>query len=262
MYDLAPPAMRSVQPPSATSLALTLALALSACRGNRNAPASAPDASSHAARTVDAAAPEDATPCGPLLADGRRALEVWRRRATGLRDESVWRAIAALNHCETHDDDTWATVLAPPTGDSTGDAVTGRFKLVHLDANGTRSEAMPALSEEGEGFALRGEEHNWSADARGVTTLGAWQFVDYDGDARPEVLVPVRLGEGDDAQRWLLVWKALPARIEAFEPAMGLHPLDADDLDHDGRPDLLTHGELVTETLVEEVSIDGMCGVY
>jgi mycofactocin precursor peptide MftA len=33
-------------------------------------------------------------------------------------------------------------------------------------------------------------------------------------------------------------------------------------MDHETAPETDTDTELVTETLVEEVSIDGMCGVY
>ncbi len=33
-------------------------------------------------------------------------------------------------------------------------------------------------------------------------------------------------------------------------------------MQHETDPETVTETELVTETLVEEVSIDGMCGVY
>lgn len=227
----------------AALVALSLA---AACRG-----AASPQAQRTAPPTADVErAP--ATPCEQLMAEGARAVEAWRRHSPTVTDAARWAAIAALNHCEAGEGGAWATVLDAPTGNAPRDATAGRFKLVWLADGGARSEALPALVDDGDTFALRPNETNWSSGSAGTTALGAWTLFDYDGDHVAEAIIPVT-GRGDDGAEapHVLVWKATASRVQPFDPAMGLHPVGVGDFDNDGRPDLFTHADLVSRYNVD-----------
>lgn len=220
--------------------ALTL---LVACRSRTAEP---PPPQPRAAEPAPAAPP---TPCDPLLAEGARALDAWKQHATGVSADR-WRAIAALNRCVVAEGGLWATVLDGPRGDAPRDAPSGRFKLVFVTEAGARAEAYPALVDDGEVFALRADETNWVSTAAGATAMRDWTTFDYDGDHVAEVMIPVaRPGEEGAASGYVLVWKAANGRVQPFESAMGLHPVDTGDFDNDGRTDLVTHGDLVASYL-------------
>ncbi len=227
-------------------LAISLLALLAACR-SRAASAPPPPAPSNAAETRAPAAPP--SPCDALMAEGARALTTWKGHASAV-DEARWRGIAELNHCQAVEGGVWATVLEGPRGDAPRDAPTGRFKLVFVSDLGTRSEATPALVDDGETFILRADENNWSDAPGRPTTVGPWKTVDLDGDHVEEVLIPVtrRLEESGEST-YVIVWKASAGRVQPFESAMGLHPVGLDDFDNDGRPDLVTHGDLVATYL-------------
>lgn len=232
--------------------AALFALALAAaCRG-----AASPTAQRSAASDASAdAARAPATPCEQLMAEGARAVAAWRRHSPAVTDAARWRAIAALNHCEAGEGGAWATVLDAPTGNAPRDASAGRFKLVWLADGGARSEALPAIVDDGDTFTLRPNEDNWSSGPAGTTTLGAWTLFDYDGDHVAEALIPLtgRAADGAEASH-VLVWQATASRVQPFEPAMGLHPVGVGDFDSDGRPDLFTHADLVTRYVTANAS--------
>lgn len=181
------------------------------------------------------------------MAEGAQAVDAWRRHSPAVTDAARWRAIAALNRCEAGEGGAWATVLDAPTGNAQRDASAGRFKLVWLAEGGARSEAFPALVDDGDTFTLRPNEDNWSSGPAGTTALGTWTLFDYDGDHVAEAIIPVtgRAEDGTEAAH-VLVWKATASRVQPFEPAMGLHPVGVGDFDNDGRPDLYTHADLVS----------------
>lgn len=229
------------------ALAALLALPL-ACR--RAAPTGgAPAARAPSTDRPVADAPRvPSGPCDDVAAEGARALDAWRRYATGVTDAATWAALASFNRCEVTQRGVWATVLDPPASDASRDQLAGRFKLVFVPLGGARAEAYPALVESGEAFTLRPNETNWSHCDAGRTRMGPWTLFDYDGDQVPEVLIPLdeHVEERGDAS-YLLVWKAALNRVQPYEPAMGLHPVAADDPDHDGRPDLVTYAGLLGE---------------
>lgn len=223
-------------------LAIASALCILASCRSRSAEQQPSQQRPPAAETAPAPPP---TPCDPLLAEGARALDTWKRHATGV-SEARWRAIASLNRCVAAEGGMWATVLDAPRGDAPRDAPAGRFKLVFVTDAGARAEAYPALVEDGDVFALRAEENNWSDAPSDTTAMGDWSTLDYDGDHVAEVVIPVtRRTEEGVTSSYVLVWKAASGRVEPFASAMGLHPVGTGDFDNDGRTDLVTHADLV-----------------
>lgn len=218
----------------------TLLAALTACRP---APPPAPRDAAPARRDVARAS---RSACDEVLDEGRRALDAWRRRQRAPVDDGVWGDLATFNRCVEADERLWATVLGPPAGDPRAATLAGRFKLVFVGRDGTRSEAWPAVADAGDAFALRPQETSWRQGEDARTRLGALRLFDYDGDGAPELLAEVteRPAGGDPATR-VVVWRATAARLDPYEPAMGLHPVGVEDFDGDGRPDLRTHAELV-----------------
>lgn len=219
--------------------ALGLLLTLSACRPGARAPS--PDA---AAPRRDAPAAARSA-CDEVLAEGARALDAWRRRQRGAVDAATWDDLATFNQCVEAGERLWATVLGPPTGDPRSAALAGRFKLVYVGRDGTRSEAWPAVTDAGHAFVLRAQETSWRHGEEGASRLAPVSLFDFDGEGAPELLARVLDRSGDATGERVIVWRATATRVEPFEPAMGLHPVGVEDFDRDGRPDLLTHAELV-----------------
>jgi hypothetical protein len=220
--------------------ALGLLLTLSACRPGARSPS--PDA---APPRRDVPAPLRSA-CDEVLAEGRRALEAWRRRQRAAVEPGTWDNLATFNQCVESGERLWATVLGAPLGDPRATSLAGRFKLVHVGRDGTRSEAWPAVTDAGDAFVLRAQETSWRQAEEGRSRLAPIALFDYDGDDAPELLARV-IDQGPEgaATERVLVWRATSTRVEPFEPAMGLHPVGVEDFDDDGRPDLLTHAELV-----------------
>jgi hypothetical protein len=227
----------------------TLVVALfCACRARGGESTDAATVVRSTVRTRDATVAPRGTVCDDIMAEGAAAVAVWRRHTPTLADAAAppWEAVEALNHCEADDNGSWATVVEPPTRDSVAGHPAGRFKIVHVSPVGARFESFPALEESGERFTLRPHETNWVADVHGLTTMGAWTRFDFDGDLVSEVVIPVtERTEERGEQTYLLVWKAAQGHLEAYAPAMGLHPVALEDFDHDGRPDLRTYADLV-----------------
>jgi|GEM_PF-608892 len=219
--------------------ALGLLLTLSACRPGARPPS--PDAA--APRRDAPAAPRSA--CDEVLVEGRRALDAWRRRQRGPVDAATWDDLASFNQCVEASERLWATVLGPPMGDPRSAALAGRFKLVYVGRDGTRSEAWPAVTDSGQVFVLRAQETSWRHGEDGASRLAPVALFDFDGDDAPELLARVLDRSGGATSERVIVWRATSTRVEPFEPAMGLHPVGVEDFDGDGRPDLLTHAELV-----------------
>jgi hypothetical protein len=184
--------------------------------------------------------------CDEVLDEGRRALDTWRRRQRVPVADHVWDDLGTFNQCVEVEERLWATVLGPPMGDPRASTLAGRFKLVFVGRDGTRSEAWPAVEDMGERFVLGARETSWRQGEGLRTRLGPTRLFDYDGDGCPEFVGAVHehLAEGETITR-VIVWRATATRLEPFEPAMGLHPVGVEDFDGDGRPDLRTHAELL-----------------
>lgn len=220
---------------------VALTLALLACRG-RSPAAVAHDTSQRSPPPHAPTARRCA--CDELLDEGTRNLDAWRRRSPTAAPET-WQDLASFNRCEERARGLWASLLGPPTGDAPRDRPSGRFKLVHIGAEGTRSDAWPAVSELGDHFTLGARETSWTHDGITATHLEPLRFGDLDDDDIAELIATVVTRRGETTHTQMLVWRATATRIEPFEPAMGLHPTAVEDVDGDGRLDLRTHAELV-----------------
>lgn len=134
---------------------------------------------------------------------------------------------------------------------STGWMALGSWSLVHVNASGQRVAVAPALSPCGTLGATGDTLHieDMEGDANG-TRFVAFSGFDWDHDGESEVFL--RFEENDQGvedaptgSRCGRVWSFRGGAIVPYAPA-GSYKLERmEDVDHDGRPDLTTHGAYV-----------------
>lgn len=203
------------------------------------------------ASTDASAASVAAGPCAAVTAEGARNLAALRRRFARVTDADTWNHVAAFNHCEETPDGAWATVLVAPSGapadDAGSESLEGLFRLAHVGRDGQRVDVLPR-TDRGDGFRVGERDTNWSYHDIARTEMGVWTLFDYDGDGVPEVIVPVSTSVSEQGTNaTVLVWKFSSAGLVPYDAAAGFSPVGVEDVDHDGRPDLYTHGHLEGE---------------
>jgi len=108
-------------------------------------------------------------------------------------------------------------------------------RLVHIDVNGNESAVVPGISQ-----TLRAHTYNTSIDTR----LSDVTFFDWDGDGEDEVFVRGTRGTNDRpdeerAQLWTFQSTDGGSRIAPYPPAASFTLIGIQDIDGDGRPDLM-----------------------
>ncbi len=108
-------------------------------------------------------------------------------------------------------------------------------RLVHLDVNGNESAVVPGISQ-----TLRAHTYDVTIDTR----LSDVTFFDWDGDGDDEVFVRGTRGTNDRpdeerAQVWTFQTTDAGSRIAPYPPAASFTMIGVQDIDGDGRPDLM-----------------------
>ncbi len=213
---------------------LSAALTLAACHRTATPP--------RPVAVASVTAPPSATePTTPTTVD-RCALVAEAQRA-------LWAALPPLPEGEESPNDL-ATCMATPHGawslefdslrrEDSG-SWRGHWSLAHYDANGRR--VAIGLTQPGD---ERGEDVTPAADNLTVSppysSLNAdTETFDYDGDGEPELGLVLTLGqnEAEDPVRGR-VWTFRDGAIALFAPSRDVEVIEVQDVDHDGRPDLL-----------------------
>ena len=146
-------------------------------------------------------------------------------------EESPFRACAAAPG------GTWSLELETLSRpEAAGHRVEGRWALVFTGRDGARLTVRPAMAD---GAAEPNFIDSLGERNRGPHSLAA---CDYDGDGTPEAVTVAtgREHEGPSEAR-AQVWTVHDGAIVPYAPAAALDADDAEDVDGDGRPDLLTH---------------------
>ncbi len=222
-------------PPSRALLAAVLAPTLAACHRTTNAP--------RPTVAVAVAAPPPAT--GPAPAP---AVDVCERVAEAQR---TLRAAIPTPPEGTEIPDDFAACIPTPHGawslefDSLrvtdSGSWRGHWSVAHYDGAGRR--VAIALTQPGD---ERAEDLTPAADNLDVSPPYSalrpnTETFDYDGDGEPELALVLTLGqnEAEDPVRGR-VWTFRDGAIAAFAPAINVEVTNIEDVDRDGRPDLLT----------------------
>ena len=108
-------------------------------------------------------------------------------------------------------------------------------RLVHLDVNGAETAVVPGVS-----LNQRAHTYNVAIDMKVQDVL----FFDWDGDGDDEVFARGVRGTGDvpdeeRAQVWTFHTGDAGSRIAAYPPSSGFTLIGTQDIDADGRPDLV-----------------------
>ncbi len=117
----------------------------------------------------------------------------------------------------------------------------GRVNLVRIDAAGAETAEIPNLFLFKKDGADAGAFYKYNqASGRFAIAISDTKFFDWDGDGETEVFVTTRIGSTDaeeQSEGSILAWQG--GKIAPFPAAADL-PIDAvEDIDADGRPDLI-----------------------
>lgn len=162
--------------------------------------------------------------------------------ATILSDESPFR------FCHTSPRGTWSVEVESlrrwhmegEADAEVGYAYGGRWALVFTTPDGRRAVAHPEPDPRGN----YNSEGTNIVIANGLVGMFPERFAafDYDGDGTPEI-VSVLSTVQHEAPRYsrAQVWTVQDGRVVLYAPAQGIAAVDVEDVDEDGRPDLITH---------------------
>ena len=187
-----------------------------------------------------AAAPAEEGPC-KVLADDRQA-EVTRVKAVSENKDPLGRSDAvsdevhsAFVRCtKTKKGGAWGFSLRDVKTERNG--VTGVAVAIYVDSTGKKQE----LALKGPG---RLDKRSFSATDLDRVTITAEQVFDYDGDGEDE-FIAYGLDQTKEGIKELLSWVLTlkGGAIQPYAPANNFPIARVEDVDHDGRPDLVGYG--------------------
>jgi hypothetical protein len=183
----------------------------------------AQEASADAAR----AASNDRDPCAAIVAQSNRV------RAAMPTDTSAAETLASFGRCQRTSRGLWAIVLNELRVDPQSEgSFNGSWAIVHVDGEG-REVRVP---------------HNDSWQDMARPELTTFALFDYDGDGEQELVwaVHTNVDEGADGHAaGVMTFKQ--GAISALQGTAEIAPYGAEDVDSDGRLDLIVHAPYVGE---------------
>jgi hypothetical protein len=175
-----------------------------------------------AAPAVDGALANRDDPCARLVAQNNRV------RAVLAPDSRAAEMLRSFGRCERTRSGRWAIVLDTLRADPASEGrATGTWAFVHVDSDGER-EVRVARNDEWEDM-VRPE-------------LTTFTLFDYDGDGEQELVWSVHTSVSEGADRHaggVMTFKH--GEIRALDGSASFAPYATEDVDHDGRPDLIGH---------------------
>lgn len=213
-----------------------------ALRDSSVEPASTPDVV--AVRDVATDAPRDAaldpSRLQAFCRDQADANEHVYRRATRHAScplETSLRVHGAMARCAMTPGGAWAIELRElhvVETDAGTPSCVGTWQLVFSYGDGTETRIAP------------GEEaYPWLQDLASASVPGALIASDLDGDGAPEALVRVHRADTTASDSNWFVWTTHGGNVVSFSPVADIAIIDVEDVDHDGRLDLITSGPYV-----------------
>jgi hypothetical protein len=212
------------------------------------ADANVPDAATVDAGTLDAGADVDAA-AAPVLGICERLAKRSADALAPVKKHLPHETVKLPELCVTTPHATWALVAeratmgAPSTWpDSKGLGVAVR--LVHVDVEGNETSVLP----------VKAMHETWQADGGALvvnmTLAATWGSVslaslgafDYDGDDDPEVLLEGSAADEGPDRRATEAWTFHEGKIVPYAPLAGVDIVRVEDLDDDGRPDIIGPG--------------------
>ena len=213
------------------------------------AAALAPDAAAQVQAVPSAsAATSAAVDAGPALSPACRALAAISAKVVAeakTTESCMPDPDLSGTACESTEKGTWGfrvdevrRISQPFPGELCGD-FGYLVKLMHLDDKGAEVAEIPSaylfqISDAGITF-----KYTVTSGFFGIRITDT-RFFDFDGDGEDEVFVATHIGTKDlthEAEGVLLAWKG--GKIGPYEPAASLKIHALDDIDADGRPDLV-----------------------
>jgi hypothetical protein len=190
---------------------------------------------------VDAAARRPVAPCERAAGETRKVLDHAAASDAGA-DLAALRE-TFTNRCTPDPGGERAWALVPERVRVEGRGWWARYALVRLGPTEGRFAASPAAPSEDEDAASATPFNLWAQPGDSDVTVVSMIPYDYDRDGSPEVALVLRAHnhEGPAFQQ-AHVWTFTEGGVFLYERTLGLRLSGVRDVDHDGRPDLLTHG--------------------
>jgi hypothetical protein len=250
------------RPPAAVPPAATSAPAEASVEANVEASVVVADAS-----PVDAAVVEEEEDAAP---DAGAA--GWCARLAHRTDAAMSAVRAAIHDADWKAPDlcvssargTWALVVeravtSGPPGEAASSSIRFAVALVHVDAEGHETSVLPN-KELHDTWKLDGGslvtnvslEPTWGSIALAV--LGTF---DYDGDGESEILLEGHAADEGANRHTTEAWTFHDGKVVPYGPLRGVEILAVEDVDNDGRPDVVSAGPYAR---VQAVS--GIGGTY
>jgi len=197
-----------------------------------------------------------ASRCGQIESENRDALGALAGKG---ESSAIVEFANALHHslrCVETPRGAWGLTIGALT--ATGDAIGGRWSIVHVDPAGKRVSVFPdatfAVGGGGQESVTQNQNLEWSGTMRIVPAAPV--LFDFDGDGSPEAVVVVRIDvvqESGNSVRVLRgrVWTAREGKVTLYGPARELIVEEIQDVDGDGRPDIITHVPYADTTTIQ-----------
>ena len=158
-------------------------------------------------------------------------------------DGKLDATLRALDFCTETPSGAWALSLQALWRESSDVGVVGRWVISHLSRDGRHAEVAPALPDGQAGEIAATADNFLDVIGNAHLRIEPPQLYDYDHDGEPEIIVQLtgHIHEGGDWRRGR-VWTFHDGVVALYPPAANINVRDVQDVDHDGRPDLLTVG--------------------